>query len=281
MPHGRTKKILITTMVLVIAASALYWRKDALVLSVFEGLCSRALNVEVHAGAAELSLTKLSLGIKDIVFYQPLGFGHDVLARVPEVYVDMGGLPISDGRMRFDEIFLYIAEFDIVRGRDGKLNLSALPRVVGDGNKNDRVGKPQGKDRGIIIKKFRVKADTLRYIDLSGANAPSIKKYELNIDQIFYNVDDPGDAFGKLANRAFHRAGMAGMLNLPAEGVKSVVRVGKHALASPVSMAEDTAKSVGKNAQDFISTAGGLLSGVAETLGKAKSIVVPAGDGDR
>lgn len=138
-PVIRRKKSVLKTMLwvlislcgafLLLVAGILYF-KDSILRTVTEYNVRRETGMETKIGDFQLGLTSTSLLMKDFQIINPKEFGGSPFFQVPEVYVELDPEKAAQGLLHFKELRFNLAEVNIVKNKDGKLNLDYIQEAL-------------------------------------------------------------------------------------------------------------------------------------------------------
>jgi uncharacterized protein involved in outer membrane biogenesis len=188
------KKFLITTTLIIIAVVlVLVLARNIVVKVLVEGGMEKITGLELKIKSFDINLKKASLGIKELRLFNPKGYREKTMLHMPDFYADYDLPSILTGKVHFEEINLYVKEFFVEKNEKGELNLDSLKSLQGDKKTS---GKKKAKKK-IQIDRLRLRIGKVVYRDYSGGGGPTVKEYQLNIDQEFRNIDDP-DALVRL-----------------------------------------------------------------------------------
>lgn len=109
----------------------------AVVLSrdwVLKSLAARGIEEEtgLRAEIGELS-TELGSGalhVRNLKLYNPPEFGGQLMADVPELYVDVDPEKAGEGKLYFRKLKLILSELNVVKSAAGRLNLDGVEKRV-------------------------------------------------------------------------------------------------------------------------------------------------------
>jgi hypothetical protein len=91
-----------------------------------------ATGLRAEIGTVRTSLGLVTTTVKDFRILNPEEFGQIPLAVVPELSLVLDPQPAASGKIRFKEARVTLAEFNMVRSPDGRLNLDEVGRLVRD-----------------------------------------------------------------------------------------------------------------------------------------------------
>lgn len=101
---------------------------------VLKSLATRGIEEEtgLRAEIGELS-TELGSGalhVRNLKLYNPPEFGGQLMADVPELYVDLDPEKAAGGKLHFRRLKLVLAELNVVKSAAGRLNLDGVEKRV-------------------------------------------------------------------------------------------------------------------------------------------------------
>lgn len=153
--------------------------------------------VELVTGL-KLSIRSLSVGIfspvaaiKDLKLFNPSGFMDKTMIDMPEIYVkyDLGA--IIGGKIHLPEVRLALKEFLVVKNSQGELNLDALKTVQAQKEGKSPTQKTSGKAPDIKIDRLALNIGKVIYKDYSKGVSPQVKEFNINLNEVYTNVDNP------------------------------------------------------------------------------------------
>jgi hypothetical protein len=89
-----------------------------------------AMGIRAHIGELRASAGFSTASVKGFRMFNPAEFGPEPLLVAPELFLEWDRQPAASGRIRFKEARVHLAEFNIVRAPDGKMNVDAIERAV-------------------------------------------------------------------------------------------------------------------------------------------------------
>jgi AsmA family len=151
--------------------------------------------LDMKIDSMNIGIAHTFLGIKGLVLYNPPAFEDKVMMDLPEIYVayDLGDL--LKKKVHLSEVRLDLKEFMVVKNKAGVLNLDSLTAVQTakktepaktTETKAAKTEKPQ-----IQIDLLKLKIGKVVYKDYSKGKEPSIKEFDVNIDEEYKNITDP------------------------------------------------------------------------------------------
>jgi len=233
------------------------------VVSIFKDIAFKAAlekGVEIVTGL-RLSVGGFSVGvlrpvvrIKNLKLYNPKGFEEPVMAFAPEIYVDYVPLSFLGGKIHLREVRFNLAEFTVVKNKSGQLNLNSLKSVSSQKQAKPATAK-SGKAPQIKIDKLTLKIGKAVYKDYSSGPTPTVKEFDVNIDETYTNIDDPATLVSLIVVKALMNTSIAGMANFDVKGLSGSVSYAmanaEKTMASAKDAAAQTEQTVRKAAESF------------------------------
>ncbi|MFH1063275.1 MAG: hypothetical protein V1747_10400 [Candidatus Omnitrophota bacterium] len=151
------------------------------------------LNMQMES--MNIGVVNTLLGIKGLVLYNPPNFEDKVMMDLPEIYVDYDLGAFLKHKVHLIEVRLDLKEFMVVKNKAGVLNLDSLTAVQ-TAKKTETAQKAAPKTKPaekpqIQIDLMKLKIGKVIYKDYSKGAEPSIKEFDVNIDEKYENITDP------------------------------------------------------------------------------------------
>jgi len=250
----RWMRIVVITFVVLLAVSII---KDIAFKVAIEKGVEIVTGLRLGTGGFSVGILKPVVRIKDLRLYNPKGFEDPVMVDAPEIYIDYVPLSFISGRIHLNEVRFNMAEFTVVKNRDGKLNLDSLKSAS-----SRKQAKP-GKAPQIKIDKLTLKIGKAVYKDYSSVPTPLVKEFNISIDETFTNIEDLTTLVSLIVVRALTKTTIASMANFDVNdlsgSVSDVLANAGEAMASVQKKAAQTEQTVKKAAES--------LSGMFKSLG--------------
>jgi hypothetical protein len=112
--------------------------KDNILKSVAEYNVHSKTGMETRIGDLRLGLTSASLMLKNFQVINPKEYGGGPFFSVPEIYVELDQDDVRKGVLHFKELRFNLAEVNVVKSKDGKLNLDYIQEAL---EKAEVIGK--------------------------------------------------------------------------------------------------------------------------------------------
>ena len=206
----------------------------------------RSMQVGVFQGRAHARGMRL---------HNPAGFPDPVMADLPELYVDYDLPAFFTGRTHLRELRVDLREFNVVKDRQGRLNLDSLTAVKKAKEEKGQQKKP-ARPGSFQIDQLDLKVGKVVYKDYSGGGEPSVREFNVNLHERHSNVNDPAALGALIVSRALLNTAIAGLANFD--------------LGTLDDYAQDVLKFSGETAgnvvEKAVDTAGDTVEKAADTL---------------
>jgi len=97
---------------------------------IFKAMAERRIRTETglptKIGYLKTGLTSATLALKDIQIFNPPEFGRSVLVDVRQLYLELDTEQAAASKLRFKVLRFHLSEFNVVRDKQGRLNLEAF-----------------------------------------------------------------------------------------------------------------------------------------------------------
>jgi len=171
----------------VVALFALSIAKDLIVkISVEKGV-EFATGLKIGIRSMNVGIFKTAVRIKGLKVFNPRQFKDRLMVDMPEIYVDYDLPAILTGNIHLKNLRINLKEFVVVKNQKGELNLNSL-KVAGGGKEGEKPAGKDGKEIKMQIDLLELKIDKAFYKDYSAGAEPSIKEYDINLDERYTNI---------------------------------------------------------------------------------------------
>jgi len=139
-------RIVLLLLVLVfLAAIAVLLLKDSFAKSLAEKNLRDATGMDARISRLEVGLLTPTVNLEGLKIYNTPEFGGGTFLDLPELRVEYEPGDIRGGKLHFKSVRLNLAEVDIVKNKEGKLNTDALEKEAkkktnGEKKKTDKPG---------------------------------------------------------------------------------------------------------------------------------------------
>jgi len=264
------KKRMAIVIWIVAAFLVLSLTKDLFIKFSVEKAVGLVTGLKIEIKSLNVGIFRTAVRIKGLKIFNPGQFKDRVMADMPEIYVDYDLPAVFAHTVHLEYLKLNLKEFIVVKNAAGELNLNSL-KVVTAGKEGVKP-KVQGKAPNIKIDNFELKIGKAFYKDYSGGGAPSVKEFNVNIDERYTNVDDLYTVVSIIVVKALANTSIAGMANFDVNGLQGTVMKGLSSATNAAGKAASTAHQAlqsttqgapeaVKNANETVNKAAGAIGG--------------------
>lgn len=181
------KKVLVSLGIVLVCLVVLGALKDQVVKSAVVIGATQVTGAPTQINSLALGLIQQSIRIKGFKMYNPAGFPKEILIDIPSVTVtaDLGALLRK--KLHLKRIELDLKELNIIKNKEGKLNVDSL-KVVEKGQKKPQEGKP-AEQMPMQIDELVLNLGKVVYRDYTAGPQPTVQVYDLNIkNKVYKNI---------------------------------------------------------------------------------------------
>jgi uncharacterized protein involved in outer membrane biogenesis len=184
-------------IIVVIIAAVAFLAKNIIAKTAIEQGAQMVTGLKLRMDSFNLSFTKNNVGMKELRLYNPKGYADKIMVDIPTIYVDYKIAPLLKGKVHLEEMVFHLKELTVVKNKEGELNLDALKPVkkeeaAAEKKEPKKVEKKEpGKALQFQIDKMVLRIGKVQFKDYSQGGEPSVKTFNINIDETIYGVDDP------------------------------------------------------------------------------------------
>jgi len=263
------KKLLKILVILVIIVVCLALAKNFLLKKGIETTVKALTGLPLKIGSFKFGILDTTIDIKDLQLHNPEGFSDQMMLDMPEIYIDYEFGSLLKKKLHVHEMRINVREFAIVKNEKGETNLDALKAVQtkkGEGKKAKKGEKKSSqKDEAfdIQIDLIELKLGKVSYKDYSKEGAPSIKEFNLNLDERFENVTDLKSLVGIIVFKSLTNTTIGALVNFDIKGLGSNLT---GSLGSAAQAVGDTATKALSSTKELFGTSTEKLQEQAEGL---------------
>jgi len=139
----------------------------------------------VHIGSASLDKTTYKLHIKGFKVYNPKGFADEILADIPEIYVEYGEGALAAHELHLKTLKLNLKTLTVIKDKSGKYNVDEL-RITKD-----------VEQISMLIDTLILTADEVIYKDFTKGKKPLIREFKVGIKNKTYKNITTAEELGR------------------------------------------------------------------------------------
>ncbi len=230
-----------------------------------ERICTHILGVKLDIETMKVGIIRPVIDIRGLKVYNPKGYPEKLMIDVSTIYIvhDFSSF-LMEGRIYIDELNFDLKEFNIIKNENGEININSLNPIKDKADGATLEKESKGKVPDIEIKVLHLKAGDVYYKDYSNGSPPKVQRFKINLQEKYENISDPYTLVRLIISRSLFNTSISHIINVPMNGVKSVIDVGKVAVTDTMKTATGAAGTiVGKTGGALKSTALGLENALA------------------
>jgi len=239
---------------------AISFVKDFAMKVVVENVVKVATGLNLKIGSLGVGVIRPVVDIKNLKILNPRGYKERLMLDMPATYVNYDLPAILGGNMHLRELLIDLKEFIVVKNEKGELNLSSLKSVQAQKSGSSGVAARKGAAPKIQIDKLRLKIGKVSYKDYSGPGAPSVREFNININEEYTNIRDAYSLVSLIVVRSMTNTNIASLSGFDLRGLQSSVssslatahKVATEAAQKAVSQATTQAQGAVKEAADKV-----------------------------
>jgi hypothetical protein len=265
------KKLVVVLVVLVVIVAGLSFGKNTIAKVAVERGVEMITGLQLRMAGFNLGILKTLVNIDGLKLFNPKGFEDRVMVDMPNIYVDYNLPAALKGNVHLYDMKLNLKEFVVVKNKDGKLNLDSL-KVVQAQKEGKR---PQEKDKGkapqMQIDNLELKIGKVIYKDYSSGARPSVREFNVNINEKYTNIKDPYSLVSIIVVKALMNTTIASLTNFDLGGLSNTV---SDTLSHATKLVTDTAAKatqiVGDTGKTVTEAAGKITEKFSFPFGEKK-----------
>jgi hypothetical protein len=233
------KKILFTVAGILAVVFVLLLAKDAAIKTSVEKGVELVTGLKLRMRSFRVGLINTLVGIRNLRLYNPGGYKDSIMVDMPEIYVDYDLPAIFKGKIHLEEIRIDMNKFVVVKNERGQLNLDSLKVVQDQKEGKEAEAKQKGKVPEIQIDNLELKIGKVIYKDYSGGGAPSVKEFNIGLDEKYKNITNPYTLVSLIVAKALMNTTIAGLIDFDLKGLQDTI---SDTLLSAQKVTAETAK---------------------------------------
>lgn len=180
------KKIVTIILALIIALAVVSLLKDEIIKSVVISSIEKSTGAKASIAGFSLSLLRQTSEIRGFKIYNPKGFAQGLLMDLPYVKVNLDAQALFKKELHLRELTIELQELDLVKNKQGQLNVDALKVSKEPANKKEQVA--QKKEMPLTIDVLNLKIGRIVSKDYTQQGEPLVDVYDINIQKSYRNI---------------------------------------------------------------------------------------------
>jgi len=124
------RRLMGALLVLGVALTGLILAKDPICKTLAQRSLHECTGLRAEIGHIRMTFGSGAFQVRDLKLYNAPEFGGSLLADVPELLVDLDALQVADGILHFRNLKLNLAELNVVKNAQGRLNLEGVEKAM-------------------------------------------------------------------------------------------------------------------------------------------------------
>ena len=227
------KKLILGVVVGILAVFLiLFLGKNIIAKIAVERGVKKVTGLTMKTGSFNIGIAKTFVGIKDLKLFNPAGYKDRIMFSMPEIFVDYDLSAMMKRKIHLEEARMNLKEFTVIRNEKGQLNINALKPV----EKEKKAKKPGEKTPEMRIDRLKLKIGKVVYKDYYKKETPSIREFNINLDEEYQNITDPNSLVRLIVVQALMKTTIASLANFDigplvkdvSEKLKKEIKVDKY-----------------------------------------------------
>ncbi len=260
------KKLITVAIVVIAVMVAASVVKDVAIKTAVEKGAEMVTGLRLTMSGFSAGILRSIVNIRGLKLYNPKGFTDPVMVNMPEIYVAYDLPAILGGTIHLKEVRINLAEFVVIKNKNGSLNLDSLKALTAQ-----KQGKPvedkSGKPMKMKIDLLKLKIGKAVYKDYSG-QTPSIKEFNINIDDTYTNIDNPNTLVSLIVVKALGGTAIANLANFDVRSLSKSVSGSLASAQKTVAAARATVTTAMAGATATLAGGGTGAKGVTDAAKK-------------
>ncbi len=283
------KKLINLAIIVCVVLLVLSIAKNSIVKASMTTICKAATGLDLNIKSLNVGIMNTLVTVKGMQMQNPKTFVDRVMFDLPEIHIDYDLSDIIKGDIHLEEVRLNLAEFVIIKNADGELNLNALKPAGSDDKASEKTttdtktaesGAKSSKLPAVRIDSLSLKIGKVIYKDYTKGSKPSIKEFNVNINETHKNITNIEVLIPLLVTKALMNTTIASLANFNPVQILSDFDLGG------VDLDKLGLNSLSSLSSKLGSETIGTISKLTDTLGSQGGKVAPAlqallGSGDK
>jgi len=193
--------------------------KNLIIKSAVQGGVKVVTGLKLSIRGFGLGISNTRVAIKDLKLYNPDSFQDKVMVDMPEIYVNYKLLPLLKKKIHVEELRINLKEFTVVKNASGAVNLDSLKVVQAQKEGKAPTAGEKKKAPDMQIDVMELKVGKVIYKDYSAGGEPSVKEFNVNLDERYTNITDPYAIVSIIVVKTLMHTTISNMVNLDVGGL--------------------------------------------------------------
>ena len=203
--------------------------KDIIIKTSVEKGVKLVTGLQLNLEGLKVGVFKTLIDIKGLTLFNPPGYKDEIMFEIPEIYVDYDLPAILKGKIHLEEVRLNVKELIVVKNERGDLNLNSLKPVQGqkEGKKPKEEKRIEEKEKGkapeMQIDVLALKVGKVVYRDYSKGEPPSVKEFNINLDEKYTNITNPQALVNLIVVQTLTSTALATIADIDLKGLQETL----------------------------------------------------------
>lgn len=258
------KSILKVLLIAIVIVFGLALAKDLIAKAAIENGAQLVTGLGLKMDRFHLGILKGKVEINNLRLQNPRGYEEPSMMKMPRILVDIEPAAILKGKIHLEDMIIEMEEFYVVKNSQGELNLDTLKPVQKEGAEPqpEKKKKEAGAMPEMQIDHLHLKVGKVVFKDFSKGGEPSVKNFNINLDEEFENITDPNTLVRLIVAKTLLQTSIGNLIDFDLGGLNESVG---EALASSKEMAMKAASEAQAKLGDAAGSAREAASKLAES----------------
>ncbi len=266
------KKLMKIVVILIIICVVLVLGRNVILKGAVENGVSLVTGLGLSMRTFRLGIIDSSLRIQELKIYNPKNYQEPIMLDMPEIFVDYNVGDIIKGKVHLESLVINLQKFNIVKNKDGELNLDSL-KVVKEGKEKEKKPAPEkpkkkGKAPKFQLDNLDLAVGTISFMDYSGGAEPKVNDYKFNIKEQHKDISNPQVIMGIIIQKALLKASIAKISGFDLGGIQGAMNAQIGDLGDYGAKALEGAKELSGGVLEKVESLPESVEGVKDIGGK-------------
>jgi len=260
------KKLIIIAVCIILVIAVVALGKDMIIKAAVEKGAEVVTGLKLNIASLKVGVLRTIVDIRSLKLFNPVGFKDALMIDMPQIYVDYDFPALLKGKVHLLKARLDLKEFIVVKNEKGELNLDSLKVVQAQKEGKKPEDKSSGKLPEIRIDSLELKIGKVVYKDYSGGGEPSVREFNVNLDEKYSNITDPYALASLIIVKALTNTTIANLTNFNLQGLQGTVG---DVLKTAQNIATQVVGEAANVAKEAVQTTGEFVQVTTDTAKKA------------
>jgi hypothetical protein len=217
------KKMVTIVAIVLVALLVVSFAKDLIIKVAVEQGAELVTGLKLRMSGFSFGIMRGVVDIKNMRILNPKGYKDPTMINMPEIYVNYNLPAIISGKIYLPKVRIDMKEFTVVKNEKGELNLNSLKVVKAQKKEGKQPTGSEVKMPPLQIDSLRLRIGKAVYKDYSSGSTPSVKEFNINIDEEYTNIDNPYKLVSLIVVKALMNTTIAGLADFDLGSLKGSI----------------------------------------------------------